>query len=230
MVSCSVVILIIHVDLFPEFLTRLDFQPEFVFNGLYQKHCRTAWCAQKGVDADQNCQAVLTHFTQLFDSLNPNRSSATIRGQTLAKFYRHWAGLRSTTVCYFCLCRSPEHMLPCRHAICDTCVVIFGASGKSAEYTTDFSQCPICEDSFQLTIRQLPPTKRPVVLSLDGGGVRGIIQLGLLRALENRLGDGISLSQTFDLCVGTSVGMCSFAQVIHVVSSRLLWILSDRSD
>jgi predicted acylesterase/phospholipase RssA len=69
----------------------------------------------------------------------------------------------------------------------------------------DISSCPMCEKSFQLTIRQLPPTKCPVILTLDGGGVRGIIQLGLLRALEMRLGE--ELRQVFDLCVGTSVGM-----------------------
>ncbi|CAG8059875.1 unnamed protein product, partial [Penicillium nalgiovense] len=56
-----------------------------------------------------------------------------------------------------------------------------------------------------LTVRQLPPTKGPIVLSLDGGGVRGIVQLGLLRALERRIG-GISIAQVVDLFAGTSVG------------------------
>ncbi|KAJ5861938.1 uncharacterized protein N7529_009248 [Penicillium soppii] len=55
-----------------------------------------------------------------------------------------------------------------------------------------------------MTIRQLPPTKRPVILSLDGGGVRGLIQLGLLCVLEKRIGIPIALLP--DLCAGTSVG------------------------
>jgi patatin-like phospholipase/acyl hydrolase len=55
-----------------------------------------------------------------------------------------------------------------------------------------------------MTIRQLPPTKRPIILSLDGGGVRGLIQLGLLCALEKRIGLPIALLP--DLCAGTSVG------------------------
>ena len=55
-----------------------------------------------------------------------------------------------------------------------------------------------------MVIRQLPPTKRPVILSLDGGGVRGLVQLGLLRALERRL--GILIGSLPDYCIGTSVG------------------------
>ena len=55
-----------------------------------------------------------------------------------------------------------------------------------------------------MVIRQLPPTKRPVILSLDGGGVRGLVQLGLLCALERRI--GISIGSLPDYCIGTSVG------------------------
>lgn len=97
-------------------------------------------------------------------------------------------------------------MLPCRHAICDTCVAIFGTASRGVEYHVDLSQCPICRRSFQLTVRQLPPTKGPVVITLDGGGVRGIITLGLLRALERRLGGVVKIHQIADFVSGTSVG------------------------
>lgn len=141
--------------------------------------------------------------------MSQTRSSASIRRTALNDFYHKWKGLYSTSSCFFCLCRSAEHMLPCHHAICDTCVVIFGSPSKTAEYHFDISYCPVCNQRFQLAIRQLPPTKRPVVLSLDGGGIRGIIQLGLLQSLEKRLGNEILLSQIFDLCTGTSVGRLS---------------------
>lgn len=134
-------------------------------------------------------------------------SSASIRKDALSTYYLQCNGLSSTTTCFYCLCRSPEHMLACRHAICDTCVVIFGTPNKSAEYHFDIMKCPLCHKTSQLTIRQLPPTKRPLVLSLDGGGIRGIIQLGLLRALEKRLGHGMRIPDIFDLSGGTSVGM-----------------------
>lgn len=169
-------------------LIKVDFSPETVFNALYLGYCSAAWHTKTEADTEGNCLSILAHFSHLFTLLSPTNTSAAIRREALVSHHRRWPGLHSTTTCYFCLCRSPEHMLPCRHSICDTCVVIFGTVGKSAEYHVDISSCPMCEKSFQLTIRQLPPTKCPVILSLDGGGVRGIIQLGLLRALEKRLG------------------------------------------
>lgn len=44
------------------------------------------------------------------------------------------------------------------------------------------------------------------VLSLDGGGIRGIVQLEVLRAIEHVLGRHISVSTFFDLMVGTGTG------------------------
>lgn len=146
--------------------------------------------------------------------MSPTRSSASIRRDALNTYYLQCYGLTSTTTCFYCLCRPPEHMLACRHAICDTCVVIFGTPNKSAEYHFDITKCALCHQASQLTIRQLPPTKRPLVLSLDGGGVRGIIQLGLLYALEKRLGHGMRISDIFDLSGGTSVGMCQSRQSV----------------
>ena len=96
--------------------------------------------------------------------------------------------------------------MPCHHAICDICATILGSATRGAEYHVDLSQCPMCRRSFQLTVRQLPPTKRPVVITLDGGGIRGYITLGLLRALERRLAGAIKLPQIPDLFAGTSVG------------------------
>ncbi|KAJ5593512.1 hypothetical protein N7537_010416 [Penicillium hordei] len=181
------------------------FHPDLVFDALYRRQCSQAFCTQVE-DGEKHCDAVFAHFKRLFYSMGPTNSSATIRRDVLRCNHLQWSGLNSTTTCFYCLCRSPEHMMACRHAICDTCVVVFGTPNKSAEYHFDFTKCPLCQKPSLLTIRQLPPTKRPLVLSLDGGGVRGIIQLGLLRALERRLGHGIYMFDIFDLTAGTSVG------------------------
>ena len=193
-------------------LIRIGFPPEMVFNTLYRKHCLAAW---SGADSTKHCKGILTQFNQMFTQLGPQRSSAAIRKDMLAYFHTRWNGLRSTTACFACLCRPPEHMMPCKHSICDTCAVLFGTNGSQAEYHTAISQCPICEDPCDLTIRRLPPTKHPIIFSLDGGGVRGIIQLGLLRELEMRLG-GIPVAQIADLCTGTSVGMLSLWLIMNV--------------
>jgi patatin-like phospholipase/acyl hydrolase len=44
------------------------------------------------------------------------------------------------------------------------------------------------------------------ILSLDGGGVRGIIQTAALQRLESLIGLNLPIGQFFDLIVGTSAG------------------------
>lgn len=183
-------------------LTILGFPPNLVFSALYEKCCLGVWdCGLFTIHAG----GVSSQFAQQFAQLSAHNPSCNIRKDALGRFYRRWGGLRSTTTCFVCLCRPPEHMLPCKHALCDTCVMIFGKPSSLGEYHVDLAQCPICDQRFKVTIRQLPPTKHPVILSLDGGGVRGLVQLGLLRALEKRV--GLPIAALPDLCIGTSVGM-----------------------
>lgn len=186
-------------------LTEIEFRPDVVFRSLYWDHCHAAWEAH-ALNPLQNCDAVQAHFIRLAAQRRPHRSSLTIRMGVLADFGTRWPGLNTPTACFFCICRPAEHMMPCRHAICDTCATILGSATRGAEYHVDLSQCPMCRRSFQLTVRQLPPTKRPVVITLDGGGIRGYITLGLLRALERRFAGAIKLPQIPDLFAGTSVG------------------------
>jgi hypothetical protein len=94
----------------------------------------------------------------------PSRS-----GDALMCFGTRWSDWSLPTACLFCLGRLAEHQLHCRHAICDTCVMIFGRPTRGVEYHRDLVQCPLCQKSFQLTVRQLPPTKRPVVITLVFG-------------------------------------------------------------
>lgn len=200
---CKEVSILFRVILFKS-LMRTVFDPEIVFNTLYR-----SLIGQALIDAGSkhSCESVLAHFVTVFALLKPRKSSLEVRRESIAHFYRLWGGLRSITTCLSCMCRPPEHMMPCGHSLCDSCVVLFGTASSSAEYHTDLTLCPFCGARFQLTIRRLPPTKGPVILSLDGGGVRGIIQLGLLRALERRLGP-LRIRDIPDLCTGTSVGEC----------------------
>ncbi|KAJ5160980.1 uncharacterized protein N7482_007984 [Penicillium canariense] len=177
------------------------FPPELVFRDIYEKHCLVAYPTLESTD---HCQGIMREFSREFTKLHPHNASATLRLRSLKEFHAQWSDLRSTKSCLICLCRPPEHMMPCQHAICENCTVVFGERSAEAEYHTVMWRCPICEDPCKLTIRQLPPTKQPVIFGLDGGGVRGIIQLGLLRELERRLG-GIPLAQIADFCGGTSV-------------------------
>ncbi|CAG8892845.1 unnamed protein product [Penicillium nalgiovense] len=189
------------------------FSPTVVFAALYEKRCLSIW----DNEFKYHIAGVSSRFVHHFVQLSAVKTSAAIRKETLCRLYRRWGGLRSTTTCLVCLSRPPEHMLPCKHAICDTCVVIFGKPSRLGEYHFEVAQCPICEERSDVTVRQLPPTKPPVILTLDGGGVRGLIQLGLLRALESRI--GIPIASLPDLCIGTSVGALTAIDVFLNQSS-----------
>ncbi|KAJ5976458.1 hypothetical protein N7481_010165 [Penicillium waksmanii] len=177
------------------------FPPSVVFTVLYEAHCTDIWNAYPFGSLTER---IRSRFVERFAEFSVNRTSSSIRKDALGQFHRQGGNLYSTTTCFVCLFRPPEHMLPCTHALCDTCVAIFGNFEPSSTYQVEIVQCPICERKCNMTIRQIPPTKRPVILSLDGGGVRGLIQLGLLCALEKRIGIPIALLP--DLCAGTSVG------------------------
>lgn len=56
------------------------------------------------------------------------------------------------------------------------------------------------------------------LLSLDGGGVRGVAELEILRRLETEIGLNVPITDFFDLIVGTSIGK----QQIVLISLRLI--------
>ncbi|KAF5687085.1 hypothetical protein FCIRC_2473 [Fusarium circinatum] len=104
---------------------------------------------------------------------------------------------RNTTFCLGCLFGRPEYRLPCEHVICETCVEDFDDTAVDKRSSSD-------KWPFVTTIR--PPLCGLRVLSLDGGGVRGIIELTVLNRLEKEIGLGIPIGSFFDLIVGTSTG------------------------
>jgi len=117
--------------------------------------------------------------------------------------------LISNTVCYCCLFRFPIHSMLCGHAVCDACVNFHGR--KARENVLAVESCPICGVSrtngrSQVEIIQKPDKAGVRVLTLDGGGIRAMIQLRVLKILEDRIGLDIPIQEFFDLIVGTSGG------------------------
>ena len=147
----------------------------------------------------------------------------------MGPFYRHVSHpdlFVSHSTCYACLMAPPEHPLPCGHVFCTPCLRAFGnARGKSL---IEMEACPM---HIQDTIWNppWPVTLKPAsagirILTLDGyvspllvvelvqrdvedylsrGGVRGIVELEILRQLEQNLGGNIPIRAFFDLIVGT---------------------------
>jgi hypothetical protein len=98
-------------------------------------------------------------------------------------------------------------------------VYIFGKRGAGAEYHVELISCPACLERFSFTVRLLPPTKRPTILVLDGGGIRGVVTLGFLKALEDQIGGTRGLRDAFDLTLGTSAGKSVYScDVLHFLA------------
>jgi patatin-like phospholipase/acyl hydrolase len=70
--------------------------------------------------------------------------------------------------------------------------------------------CRLCGAEWPTRPRQLirlkPKCAGVRILTLDGGGVRGIVELAILREIEDRVGLGVPIRDLFDLIVGTSTG------------------------
>lgn len=70
--------------------------------------------------------------------------------------------------------------------------------------------CILCRtawrDEHSQLIRLKPRCAGVRILTLDGGGVRGIMELAILEKLEARIGLEVPIREFFDLIVGTSTG------------------------
>ncbi|KAK4198920.1 putative lysophospholipase-like protein [Triangularia verruculosa] len=117
--------------------------------------------------------------------------------------------LTSHTVCFCCFLKPAEHPLPCGHMLCEQCIFAYGEVDSNTA-TVTLHQCPIegAEETWSQphTIRVKPQSAGIRVMSLDGGGIRGIIELEVLRQIENALGGNLAIQSFFDLIVGTSTG------------------------
>lgn len=134
------------------------------------------------------------------------------RNTVLASFFRRRGSegnnFHSHTACFCCLFELPKHSLPCGHIICTSCAKIYGFnSGKNELW---IHGCPLCHsgnnqpDSCRIYLK--PRMAGVRVLTLDGGGMRGIVELEVLRLIERALGDKLPIRHFFDLIVGTSTG------------------------
>ncbi|KAH6989842.1 hypothetical protein EDB80DRAFT_162470 [Ilyonectria destructans] len=119
----------------------------------------------------------------------------------------------SNVPCFGCLVRKPEYRLPCGHYICGTCIERFQDQDNvlGSFHIARHSKCLLCHStepngSWPVSVALQPPLAGVRVLSLDGGGTRGMIELAILRRLEQKIGLGIPIAKFFDLIIGTNAG------------------------
>ncbi|KAK4178774.1 putative patatin-like phospholipase [Triangularia setosa] len=119
--------------------------------------------------------------------------------------------LFSTKTCLSCLLSSPDHVLSCGHAYCPRCIQELSTHSQWKECAFDIHACVLCDcqdpSHNNQTIQFKPRCAGVRILTLDGGGVRGIVELGLVKALEDEIKlTNVRLAEMFDLIIGTSTG------------------------
>ncbi|KAF4461479.1 hypothetical protein FALBO_11730 [Fusarium albosuccineum] len=134
--------------------------------------------------------------------------------EVMADFYRNAnpgrpaSSFKSNLTCLCCVREIPENVLPCGHILCKACVQVYGDNAGQGLFR--LRHCPLHprETSWpQPVLIKFKPEEAGVrVLCLDGGGVRGIVELAILQAIEEALGYHIPIQNFFDLIVGTSTG------------------------
>lgn len=151
------------------------------------------------------------------------------KGTVLDYFFNHTSRGRASSfishsTCFSCLFEPPEHALPCGHVLCTPCLMAYGKSRGTT--VVEMTGCPM--ETFITPRRKswkvvLKPAAAGIrILTLDGyarpiyitglsvpsnniyrGGIRGIVELEILRLIERAMGGRMPIQSFFDLIVGT---------------------------
>ncbi|KIV94149.1 hypothetical protein PV10_05287 [Exophiala mesophila] len=132
----------------------------------------------------------------------------TVHHNNLKKFKLRWKRVRSDDTCLVCLRRTPENNnLPCGHAVCENCPRVFGHPDQNDRWAFDIRRCFLCDMALRdVTVKVKPDTAGVNVLTIDGGGVKGIVPLLFLQILQDRMGLPIPVQDNFEISFGTSSG------------------------
>ncbi|KAI1170029.1 hypothetical protein F4777DRAFT_592252 [Nemania sp. FL0916] len=157
-------------------------------------------------------QSASFRLTHEFPDRTELEIAALLHQEHLNDLYSNNLGSALTYVsyssCLCCLRELPECALPCGHVLCLPCIEIYGH--RTSRTTIEISRCPIhvrdVISSPPWVIVTKPRYAGARTLCLDGGGIRGITQLHVLRELEKILGSDLPIQLFFDLIVGTDFG------------------------
>lgn len=177
------------------------------FNGAQKFGLETQHCLRRLKHEMQEC---MTRYENASDGPNKAHLGGLIRHSS------YWKHVFPMEACFGCLEVPLEIFLPCGHGLCELCYRNKGSplgSQSQLSYCGAISctACLFCGvewNSFEVILP--PPTAGARVLSLDGGGIRGICELVVLRDLQKKIDLPIPFYCFFDQMLGTSIGNLAF--------------------
>lgn len=184
------------------------FDPDNVYETLYRPAVLRSLAS---IYDDQNIlrhqDSSIRHHTVrlLLEMAASGKSAMKMHRETISSLELDWPLLKSNKTCFCCLRRAPENVLSCEHALCDVCVRNIGEETLMLDEQYEIGACPFCREGRLLTGLK-PLTAGLRVLSIDGGGRRGVIAIGILNMLQGILGNTWRVQDCFDVAFGTSVG------------------------
>jgi hypothetical protein len=109
------------------------------------------------------------------------------------------APIKTDSLCLACLLQVPTEILQCSHKLCVPCCLELQQAGNTGDI-----ECPFCNSPVKWSHVDIPDGAGFRILTIDGGGMRGVVSAVLLKQIEEQL--GIPISELFDLIVGASFG------------------------
>ena len=85
--------------------------------------------------------------------------------------------------------------------------MIFGHRVQGKDGYREVDNCILCVTRGKLLTRLKPATAGARILSVDGGGVRGVVPLEFLGLLQEQIGSDLQVQDLFEQAFGTSSGM-----------------------
>ena len=186
--------------------------PKSVYQTLYEGHILSVISSAQLACREESPSTLIENHVSAFFSLieEGNYTSLEWRREHMMSQSAYLCKLKTNRTCLYCLLLAPNHPLSCGHSICDLCAQRFGEPAVDMEYHFTMQQCFLCLSRAPLTIDLVPPTKNVNILTIDGGGVRGVIPLEFLLLIQEELGRDCRLQNLIDLALGTSSGKISF--------------------
>ena len=197
-------------------IDMLEFSPTAIFHEAYKNSCIEALSDLHGDTfyAEQQCHLIEAYLEYLFESVDMGcETSKSIHSGILRGSVATWMEMQSNKTCLVCIRRPPEHVMTCGHAICDICARVFGHRSFGFEHHISLEWCVLCAKYNKTQIRLLPPSAGVRILSIDGGGIYGVVPLEFLQLLQEVIGPSVPIPDLIDEAFGTSSGMMLFQSV-----------------